>query len=206
MRVRTFLFTLGLALALAAPVAVLFPPPAAAHPHVFVDNTVTFVFDGKGLAGIRLFWLFDDMFGTQIREDFDTDSDGAFSPAEIAAVRQGAFDNLKNFDYFTFIQVDGQPFKVSRVQHFSAGFRSGQLYYEFFVPCPVPAGNASHSLRLRVQDPEYYADIYTPEEAAPGLENAGEFKAETRVALNPHDIYSSFQVWCTDITLDFSPK
>ena len=186
--------------------APLLPSAASAHPHVFVDNTPTFVFDGKGLAGIRLFWLFDDMFGTQIREDFDTDGDGVFSAAEVAAVKKGAFDNLKNFDYFTFIDVDGKPFKVTRVQHFGAGFRSGQLYYEFFVPCPVAAKGARHSVRLRVQDPQYYADIYTPEEVAPSLEHAQAFKAEAHVALNPDDIYSPFQVWCTDITLDFFPK
>lgn len=179
--------------------------PALAHPHVFVDNAVTFVFDGADLVGVRERWLFDDMFGTMIREDFDTDGDGAFSAEEAEKVRTGAFDNLKTFDYFTFIEVDGEPFRVTRVSDFRTGFEDGRLFYEFFVPCRVE-GAAERSVVLSVHDPEYYADIYTPEDVAPTLEHAGGVQAEAGVFLNSEKLYSSFQVWTTEITLTFAAR
>lgn len=194
------------ALALAACVAFSAPSTAAAHPHVFVDNAVAFEFNADGLAGIRVNWLFDDMFGTMIREDFDADGDGTFSKAEVAAVKKGAFSNLKHFDYFTFILIDGTPYKVTRVEQFDTGFKSGQLFYEFFVPCPVPAKGGAHTIRLRVHDPEYYADVYTPEESVPALKDAQGFNAKATVKLNPDETYSTFQVWSTDINLTFSSK
>jgi len=196
----------ALAAALVFCLALVPDAPAWAHPHVFVDNDVTFVFDKADLAGVRVHWLFDDMFGTMIKEDFDTDGDGKFSPAEAEKVRTGAFDNLKNFDYFTFIEVDGKPFKVSRVSDFRTGFEDGRLFYDFFVPCPVQGNGSKRTVLLSVHDPEYYADVYTPEDAKPALENAQAVQAGAKVFLNAEKTYSSFQVWTPEITLTFSPK
>lgn len=182
------------------------PRLAAAHPHVFVDNTPTFVFNAQGLKGVRLHWVFDDMFGTMIREDFDTDRDGAFSPAEVKAIENGAFANLRNFDWFTFIAIDGTPYKVTQATEFKAGLHNGKLFYNFFVPCPVPAKQGATTVRLRVQAPQYYADMYTPEESVPALEGADNFNASASVVLNPQETFSTFKVWCTDITLTFSPR
>ncbi|WP_461209325.1 DUF1007 family protein [Desulfocurvus sp. DL9XJH121] len=180
--------------------------PALAHPHVFVDNDVCFVFSDQGLSGVRVRWVFDDMFGTMILEDFDKDGDHDFSRAEIAAVKAGAFDNLKNFDYFTFVEVDGAVRRVSEVRDFRVGLIHARLFYEFFVPCEVPAAGGGHTVLLSVHDPEYYADVYTPEEAKPGLERAGAFDTQVRVRLNSDKLYSPFQVWTPEITLTFAPR
>ena len=196
-----------LALAGVAALAVLVcPAPAAAHPHVFVDNAVAFVFGQEGLEGVRVDWLFDDMFGTMILEQFDTDGDGEFSQKEVEGLKTGAFDNLKNFDWFTFLTVDGQPCRPSRVEGFRAGMRGGHLFYTFFVPCPVPAAGGERTVVLSVHDPEYYADVYTPEQVVPVVEHAEAFDARVKLHLDSEKTYSLFQVWTTDIILTFSPK
>ena len=60
----------------------IMPGLACAHPHVFVDNRVTFLFDGSRLTGFRENWLFDEVFSDQLLQDFDTNHDGQFSKAE----------------------------------------------------------------------------------------------------------------------------
>jgi len=190
----------------AALLGLLGAAPAMAHPHVFVDNSVIFVFDGSDLAGVRVHWVFDDMFGTMIREDFDADGDGTFSEAEIQAVKVGAFDNLRNFDYFTFIEVDGKSSRVQQVEGFRAGFCEDKLFYDFFVPCRVSGAGGRHRVLLSLHDPEYYADVYTPEDAVPGMENAAGVEAQVSVFLNSERTYSTFQVWTPEITLTFGAR
>lgn len=197
------LLIVPMALALAA---LFCAAPALAHPHVFVDNSVVFVFDGPDLAGVKVRWVFDDMFGTMIREDFDSDGDGSFSKAEAEKVRTGAFENLKNFDYFTFIEVDGKPFRVQRVEGFRTGFSEDRLFYDFFVPCRVSGVGGRRRVLLSLHDPEYYAEIFTPEDALPGLENAAGVKAQASVHVNSERTYSSFQVWTPEINLVFGAR
>jgi hypothetical protein len=40
--------------------------PAEAHPHVFIDNRVTFVFDAGKVTALRLHWVFDDIFSDDL--------------------------------------------------------------------------------------------------------------------------------------------
>ena len=190
--------------ALAVLTVLLVPAPqATAHPHVFMDNMATFVFDDQGLAGFRLSWLFDDMFGTTIIEDYDRDGDGEFSPGELAVLKAEVFDYLRNSDWVTFVEIDGVARRTTEVRDFSARISAGRLLYEFFVPCPVPAGAGERRVLLSVHDPEYYADVYSPEDKAPELENAEAFEVQTSVGLNPERTYSPFQAWLPEIHLSF---
>jgi ABC-type uncharacterized transport system substrate-binding protein len=189
---------------LAALVLLLAPArPAPAHPHVFMDNQATLVFDAQGLAGFRLSWLFDDMFGTTVIEDYDRDGDGVFGPQELAVLKAEVFDYLRHSDWFTFVWIDGVARRTVEVRDFSARISAGRLIYEFFVPCPVPAGAGERRVLLSVHDPEYYADVYSPEETPPELENAAPFEVRTSVRLNPERTYSPYQAWLPEIHLAF---
>jgi ABC-type uncharacterized transport system substrate-binding protein len=200
---QTLLRQALLALAVLSAVLLAAPRPAPAHPHVFMDNLTTFVFDGQGLAGFRLSWLFDDMFGTTIIQDYDRDGDGQFSPGELAVLKAEVFDYLRHSDWFTFVWIDGAARRTVQVDDFSARISAGRLIYEFFVPCPVPAGAGQRHVLLSVHDPEYYADVYSPEDKAPELENAEAFEVRTSVALNPERTYSPFEAWLPEIHLTF---
>ena len=43
-----------------------------AHPHIFIENTLYLHFNGKGLAGIELKWIFDEIFSSMIISDCDS--------------------------------------------------------------------------------------------------------------------------------------
>ncbi|MDY7000508.1 MAG: DUF1007 family protein [Thermodesulfobacteriota bacterium] len=177
-----------------------------AHPHVFVAGKAIFVFDSKGLSGIRLKWFFDEMFGVQILEDYDVDRDGRFNSKELAVLKDEAFSNLKNYNYFTHIKIDGQAFPVQFVRDFSAGVEGGDLYYTFFVPCHVSAASAPRTVVLMVFDPEYYVDFYLAGEVVVGTENADAYNTDFKVEQNPKAAFSIYMAVPTEITLRFSRK
>jgi ABC-type uncharacterized transport system substrate-binding protein len=94
--------------------------PAAAHPHVWVDNVLTFVFDGDRLTSLRLTWSFDEFFGTAIIRRFDENRNSRFEPAENDKLQASAFAALKEYGYFTHIEIDGKPVTVDSVRGFQA--------------------------------------------------------------------------------------
>ena len=82
-------------------VFLLYATKTLSHPHIFVDCTLSFVFDENGFAGIKERWVFDEMFSSMILNDFDKDRNLSLDSQEIVAIKKGAFSNLKNFNYFT---------------------------------------------------------------------------------------------------------
>ena len=45
--------------------------PASAHPHVFIENKVAFVFDAGKVTALRLSWAFDEVFSDSLLMQFD---------------------------------------------------------------------------------------------------------------------------------------
>lgn len=193
-----------LRLALLLAVLALVPAgQASAHPHVFVDNHVTFLFGAGGLEGFQLSWLFDDMFGSAIIQDYDRDHDGRFDSRETAVLKAEVFDYLKNSHWFTFVEVDGAPRETREVHGFAARIVQGRLLYEFVVPCAVPATGGERRVLVSVHDPSYYADVQTPEGYVPDMVGAEPFGARATAGLNPDRTYSSYRAWLPEVLLVF---
>jgi len=151
MKIQSFIYGLSL----------LFLSPAfcPAHPHVFVDCTFTLVFDTNGFSGIREQWVFDEMFSSTLLKDFDKDKNSLLNSQEIADIKEGAFNNLKNLNYFNHIIINGKNFSTKFVAEFFAEVRENHLVYTFFIPCHVKAISQFKTIRLAVYDETYYTDI-----------------------------------------------
>jgi ABC-type uncharacterized transport system substrate-binding protein len=154
--------------------AIALPQAAAAHPHVYMENSLQIVFDGTGMTGIKVRWLFDDMFSSTMREAYDSNKDGRFSAAEVEALRSGAFTNLKNYHYFTYITIGTKTFDVTYVKEFHAVVQNNNMVYTFFIPCHVKAVPTPKTVTIAVYDKTYYADILLVKHqcdhsAAPGV-------------------------------------
>lgn len=130
-----------------------------AHPHVFIDNRIAVVFNEKGLKGFNHEWTFDEMFSSTIIQEFDLNADGEFGKEEIKKVEKGAFFNLKEYDYFTYIEVNGHQFKIQKVNSFYAEIDSGVMVYEFFIPCEVTASLEKQEVIISVFDPTYFVQV-----------------------------------------------
>lgn len=128
------------------------PLSAAAHPHVFIDNVVSFLFEKEQVVGIRLTWTFDEPFSSTVIEDFDQNGDGIFDPAEIQQVQAGAFSNLRDCNYFSHVWVDGREVTDITVRDFTAAASGGIVTYDFVLPLARPIEPAQHRLEAAIYD------------------------------------------------------
>lgn len=134
------------------------PGLAAAHPHVWLANVTTFVFEGRYLSAVRLTWAFDEFFGPEIIARFDANANGRFEPAEVAALEAGAFASLKDYRYLTHVLLDGREIAVERVERFRADIRHGRLIYEFAVPLPKPVEPSAVEVIVTVYDESHFVE------------------------------------------------
>jgi len=133
--------------------------PTSAHPHVWVTDVTTFLFEGPRLVGLRHHWRFDELFSSYVSEEHDADGDGAFDPAELAGLQEDAFSNLAEYGYFTHARVDGERLPLDAVEDFQATIEDGLLTYEFTLPLPEPIDPAAVSFAVGVYDAEYYVEV-----------------------------------------------
>jgi ABC-type uncharacterized transport system substrate-binding protein len=133
--------------------------PAAAHPHVWIDAVVTFVFEDRMLVGLRQRWVFDEFFGSFVIEEHDADGHGVFDQTEIEAIREQAFGNLREYDYFTHARLDGEKLPLAEVSDFAARIEDGLLVYEFTMPLPEPVDPGADRFAAGIYDVEYYVEV-----------------------------------------------
>ena len=129
---------------------------ACAHPHVFINNKMTLLFDGGVLKGMSFRWVFDDMFSEMILTDFKPDVDGSFSDKATSQIKSGAFDNLENYHYFLAFFVGKKPLKKIRIEQFTPSVMEGKLVYSFFVPLDLPVMTEEQTVRVTVYDDTYF--------------------------------------------------
>ncbi|MBN1596157.1 DUF1007 family protein [candidate division FCPU426 bacterium] len=135
------------------------PNVISAHPHLFVDCTLTACFDEQGLTAVEEEWTFDEMFSAAIIEEFDADQDGCFNQQEYQALKKGAFDSLKSFDYFNSIRINGETQKTTDVLDFTPRIKEGSLVYSFTVPCRVVGGAKAKKIGISIFDTTYYTAV-----------------------------------------------
>jgi ABC-type uncharacterized transport system substrate-binding protein len=130
---------------------------AVAHPHVFINNKMTLLFEAGKLSGMSFRWAFDDMFSQMILTDFKPDVDGNFGPRAINQIKSGAFDNLANYHYFLAFFIGAKPMKKIRIERFTPSVVQGrQLVYSFFVPLDLPVTTEEKTVRVTVYDDTYF--------------------------------------------------
>jgi ABC-type uncharacterized transport system substrate-binding protein len=147
--------------------------PAAAHPHVFIENKVTFVFDAGKVTALRLNWVFDDIFSDSLLTQFDADGDGAFDELESKALGEGVLPNLKMFNYFTYIWVDGKQLDPIDPTDFVASADGTRIVsFQMKVPLPQPVDPRAAALAAEIYDRDYYVQVDLAQQDAILLENA----------------------------------
>ena len=135
-------------------------PRASAHPHVFMETRLEFVFENTTLRGVTIHWTFDDMFTEMILLDYDKNKNRRFEASEIREIEQYAFSNLRNYGYFTFLHVDGRARETLKVERFTCRLDEGRkLVYSFFVPIEILARPSPREIRVSSHDESFFSDI-----------------------------------------------
>jgi len=133
--------------------------PAAAHPHVFIENVVTFVFTGGKLSGLRLLWAFDEVYSQSLFEDFDTNHDGNFDPAEVALAKKTSLTGLKPYGYFTHLWVDGKSLKAFDATDLRVSSQGSTVIYDMQIALAKPLDPRHNKVEVAVFDDSYYIDV-----------------------------------------------
>jgi ABC-type uncharacterized transport system substrate-binding protein len=175
------------------------------HAHVWIHHGVIVQFDEEGMAGFKPEWVLDEMFSHMIIHDFDRNENGEFEPAEVKEVHRGAFSNLRKFDYFTHVKINGKPFKVQFVTEFNAKIVKGRVVYHFFVPCHIKAATAYKEIRIGVYDESFYTSITLLKDQVL-FRNGAEYEYHHKVKLNKDEPYYYGQVYPEEIVLRFRKK
>jgi ABC-type uncharacterized transport system substrate-binding protein len=136
------------------------PSLLSAHPHMFLTSTEEFVWDKASLSGCWIEWSFDQFFSADIIRAYDTDGNGRFSDAETKQVYNGAFINLKNYYYFTFIRQGKKRTNPPSVSKFTAGIRDEKMWYRFFIDLSKAEPG---EICLSVYDYTFFCDIRYPD-------------------------------------------
>jgi ABC-type uncharacterized transport system substrate-binding protein len=146
---------------------------------------MVFVFDENGMTGVRITWIFDEMFGTSVIGDYDKNKDGRFSADEAKNLQDGAFSNMRKHEYFCHALVDGRTFKVNYVKDFAPGIIEGKLSYSFFVPLTVRAAKESHRISFAVYDDTYYCDVIFAEKGGVRVKGLSPGKYSLKIIETP---------------------
>lgn len=129
---------------------------AVAHPHVFIASRVSLDVKNGAMNRLSIDWTFDELFSQMIVADYDRGKKGYFTASEAAALKKGAFDNLRNYHYFLALFVDKKPRALPPIVDFKPSMLGGRLAYSFALPLDVPIPAAGRELRLTIYDVTYY--------------------------------------------------
>lgn len=145
----------------AALLAGLAATPAAAHPHVFVDATLTLRFDAEGrLVALATSWTYDEFYTLYAIEalEMDPEGDGALSPeelAEMARIHTSAASDQEEFPSQLWLKAAGEHVPLQLPSGAAASLAADRLTVTFERLLEVPADPAV-GLSARIYDPSYF--------------------------------------------------
>lgn len=139
-----------------AGIVAFLPPPAHAHPHVWVSVTTTVLYEGGKIAGFRHNWTFDDMYTAMAIQGLDKNGDGTYSREELAELAQVNIDGLKEFEYFTFARIKDAPVKMAAPKDYFLDHKDGVLTLNFTLPLVEPVPAETEGVEFAVYDQTFF--------------------------------------------------
>jgi ABC-type uncharacterized transport system substrate-binding protein len=133
--------------------------PAFAHPHVWVTmrSDVVYAPDGT-ITGIRQHWAFDDMFSTFAVQGLESKEKDKFTREELQPLAKVNVESLKEFDYFTFLTVDGQKLPLGDpLPDYWLDWNDSVLTLNFTLPVKQPV--KAKRLNIDIYDPTIFVDF-----------------------------------------------
>lgn len=133
--------------------------PVRAHPHVFIDVGLSFVFDGEGrLSALRVTWVYDELFSLLILEDMalDKDYDGVLTSEELMTLDGFDMDWRDGFDGDVFVEAGGKAQPLTGPLGHETAFREGKIITTHTRAFTSRLEVGEDPVIIRVYDPSFY--------------------------------------------------
>ena len=131
---------------------------ALAHPHVFVTMKSEVVYGADGtVTAVRHAWAFDDMFSTYALQGIESKVKGAYTREELAPLAEVNVTSLKEYDYFTQAQGDGNKVEFGGATDYWLEFKDSVLTLHFTLPVKTPV--KAKAVNVEIYDPSYFIDF-----------------------------------------------
>jgi len=177
---------------------------AFSHPHVFIDYSVTFIFNDSKIKGVQVSWVFDEMFSSTMIHDYDLNHDGVFSGNEVNTIREEAFSNLKNYNYFSHLNLNGTKVPVKKVKYFTADILKGsRLMYSFFIPVQEKEPLHWSTISYSVYDKTYFCSAAERKEQPATVKGLPRDRYTVRLKDNSRQSYYNNAVVPREIVLRY---
>lgn len=137
---------------------------AYSHPHVWLQARAELVFDAdNNFVAVHHIWEFDEGFSAFATQGLDENGDGQFSREELVELAQINIDSLKDFEYFTFVQMGEKDPAYAAPSDQWLEHKDGLLTLRFTLPMEKPVAPDSikgfQDLTVEVFDATFFVDV-----------------------------------------------
>lgn len=146
-------------------------PPAAAHPHIWIEASAQLQLTQGAVRAIEVTWVFDDLYSYAVAADFDRDGDGRLDAAELQELAELSRQNLADYGFFTHLRIAGEHRSPRQVKDFRATVEEERIVYRFTVPLDPPEPLQGGRFAFSLFDETYYVDVALADD---GVSLAGE--------------------------------
>ncbi|GAH04821.1 unnamed protein product, partial [marine sediment metagenome] len=139
-------------------------------------------------------------------QDYDVNKDGKFSDREIITIKQDAFSNLENYNYFIYLSINSKNSKVKSIKNFSVDVYDNKVIYSFFIPWVVPATMSYKKIEICMYDETYYVDLLPIGDNPVRFENSSNVDLTHRVFEDTKTSRDYGEIYPYSIHLEFRRK
>jgi len=160
--------------------AVLAPGPAHAHPHIFMESRISFVFDDKGLAELRAELIFEKFFSQRARAQLDMNGDGKIDEQELTMGEPLlAIDEL-TLTSFVFLWADGKRWVPEKPLQRRIILTEKQFGVVLTVPCRIAVEGKPRTVALVFYDKACFVRILPAKDRSVRIVGAGALDVTVR--------------------------
>jgi ABC-type uncharacterized transport system substrate-binding protein len=155
----------ALAAALAVAAALAGPEAARAHPHIFIDGGVDFVFDERGrLTDLRITWIYDPLTSLFMLEDLGIDAAGSAPLSAEDRARLAAYQTewMEGFEGDSYLWDGELRIDLSGPLAADAALRDGRVAISFERALATPFRPGRETV-AKIYDPTYFTAYFVTE-------------------------------------------